>query len=109
VEQGSKAYQQLKESGAYTVLLEYPSRSLLAMPEPVGVPAKLARGSGREADRTRELKVGCIGAGTFARDTIFPALRKNRGVALHSVATASGVASESARHDSHAHYVIAGF
>jgi predicted dehydrogenase len=80
--------------------------------------------------------VGCIGAGAFARGVIFPALRKTRGVALLSVATASGVASESARrlfgfaravppsdllqdaetgavfvfsrHDSHAQYVIAG-
>jgi hypothetical protein len=25
-----------------------------------------------------ELKIGCIGAGGFARDTIFPALRENR-------------------------------
>jgi polar amino acid transport system substrate-binding protein len=83
----------------------------------------------------KELRVGCIGAGNFARDIIFPELRKSTGVALHSVATASGVASESARelfrferavqpgelirdkdtdlvfvisrHDSHSQYVIA--
>ena len=79
--------------------------------------------------------MSCIGAGSFARAVLFPALRKTRGVALHSVATASGVASESARrlfgfaravptaellqdkdadvvfvlsrHDSHARYVVA--
>ncbi len=79
--------------------------------------------------------MSCIGAGSFARAVIFPALRKNRAVALHSVATASGIASESARrlfgftravapadllqdkdtdavfilsrHDSHAQYVVA--
>src|SRR6202795_4304541 len=43
------------------------------------------------------LRVGCIGAGSFARAVIFPALRQSRGVVLPSVATASGVAAESAR------------
>ena len=45
-----------------------------------------------------ELRVSIIGAGSFARAVMIPALRKTRGVTLHSVATASGVASESARH-----------
>lgn len=130
VEQGSAAYRELKDTGAYTVLVEYPVRALPAIPvvssdspQPVR-----ARGQG-------DLRIGCIGAGSFARAVIFPALRQSRGVALHSVATASGVAAESARrlfgfaraaqagdllqdkdadlvvvlsrHDSHAQYVIA--
>jgi predicted dehydrogenase len=81
------------------------------------------------------LRVSMIGAGNFARAVMIPALRKSRAVTLHSVATASGVASESARqlfgfaravqpaellqdkdadaifvlsrHDSHAQYVVA--
>ena len=136
VEQGGEAYQELKETGAYTVLLEYPSRTLLPMPEPVNKDdEKSSRAAQPRASRAATLRVGCIGAGGFARDTIFPALRRNRAVVLHSVATASGVASESARrlfhfdravppaeliqdkdtdavfvlsrHDSHAQYVIA--
>ncbi len=130
VEQGGAAYQELKNTGAYTVLVEYPGRVLIPMPAATGVAARAAA-----APRVGELRVSCIGAGTFARSVIFPALRKTRGVALHSVATASGIASESARrlfgftravtpadllqdkdtdavfvlsrHDSHAQYVVA--
>ncbi len=135
VEQGSGAYQELKGAGAYTVLLEYPSRALLPMPVPPNDSVKPSRGSHGRVSKAGGLRIGCIGAGSFARDTIFPALAKSPGVALHSVATASGVASESARklfhferavppaelvrdkdtdavfvlsrHDSHAQYVIA--
>jgi predicted dehydrogenase/threonine dehydrogenase-like Zn-dependent dehydrogenase len=130
VEQGSVAYQELKSTGAYTVLLEYPGRVLIPMPMATGAAARAAR-----APSAGELRVSCIGAGSFARAVTFPALRKTRGVALHSVATASGIASESARrlfgfsravapadllqdkdtdaifvlsrHDSHAQYVVA--
>jgi len=94
VEQGSDAYQELKETGAYTALLEYSERALITMQVPHGEPRRLP-----QARRADNLQLGCIGAGSFARDTIFPALRKSRGVALYSVATASGVASESARRE----------
>jgi len=130
VEQGSVAYQELKSTGAYTVLLEYPGRVLIPMPAATGAAARAAR-----APSAGELRVSCIGAGSFARAVTFPALRKTRGVVLQSVATASGIASESARrlfgfsravaptdllqdkdtdaifvlsrHDSHAQYVVA--
>jgi predicted dehydrogenase len=130
VEQGSAAYEELKGTSAYTVLLEYPNRDLISMPAPARASAPSTR-----ALRSGELRIGCIGAGTFARAVIFPALSKTSGVALHSVATASGVAAESARrlfgfaravqsaellqdkdadavfilsrHDSHAQYVVA--
>lgn len=131
VEQGSAAYQELKRTGAYTVLLEYPARALITMPAPAIEPRAASR-AGQTGDLA--VKIGCIGAGKFARDTVFPVLRKSKGVALNSVATASGVASESARklfnfaravqpaellqdkdndavfvlsrHDSHAQYVV---
>ncbi|MGC2181707.1 MAG: bi-domain-containing oxidoreductase [Terriglobales bacterium] len=130
VEQGGAAYQELKSTGAYTVLVEYAGRVLIPMPVAAGAAPRSAA-----APRAAELRVSCIGAGSFARSVIFPALRKSRGVALHSVATASGIASESARrlfgftravapadllqdkdtdavfvlsrHDSHAQYVVA--
>ena len=91
VEQGGAAYQELKSTGAYTILVEYPNRAVITMPVRSGdtVPSSTPRGS--------QLRIGCIGAGSFARATIFPALRQTRGVTLHSVATASGIASESAR------------
>jgi len=97
VEQGGEAYQELKDTGAYTVLLEYPSRALLPMLAPTNDGTKSSGASHARVSQTDELKIGCIGAGSFARDTIFPALSKSCGVVLHSVATASGVASESAR------------
>jgi predicted dehydrogenase/threonine dehydrogenase-like Zn-dependent dehydrogenase len=93
VEQGSAAYQELKETGAYTVLLEYPTRALITMP----AATTAAVDSSARASHAGELKVSMIGAGNFARSVMIPALRKARGVTLHSVATASGVASESAR------------
>ena len=137
MEQGGNAYEELKSTGAYTVLVEYPTRALLPMPAPVpsSDAAKSSRGREAQGERKVGLRVGCIGAGGFARETIFPALSRHRGVTLHSVATATGVASESARrlfhferavppaeltqdadtdavfvlsrHDSHAQYVIA--
>lgn len=96
VERGGAAYQELKDSSAYTVLVEYPNRALIRMPAPPGDSAELAARTPRPA-RAGDLKVSCIGAGSFARAVIFPALQKTRNVALQSVATASGVAAESAR------------
>ena len=92
VEQGGAAYRELKDTGAYTVLLEYPIRALIAVPAVSSDSPQSVR-----ARRSEELRIGYIGAGSFARVVIFPALRQSRGVALHSVATASGVAAESAR------------
>jgi polar amino acid transport system substrate-binding protein len=43
------------------------------------------------------VRIGCIGAGNFARSTIFPNLRKTPGAMLDTVATATGVAAELAR------------
>jgi predicted dehydrogenase/threonine dehydrogenase-like Zn-dependent dehydrogenase len=94
VEQGSAAYEELKSTSGYTVLLEYPSRALISMPAASGASSRSPLH--RSAPLAGKLRLSCIGAGSFARSVIFPALRK-RGVILHSVATASGVASESAR------------
>src|SRR5439155_7666490 len=113
-----------------TILVEYPAATVARAISASDAPLQLTRKTS-----TGELRVGCIGAGAFARGVIFPALRKTRGVVLHSVATASGTASESARrsfdftraaspadllqdagtdavfviylHDSHAQYLIA--
>ncbi len=60
VEQGSRAYQDLKETRAYTVLLEYPSRALLPMPARSADPS-ISNSPSASQD---VLRVGCIGAGT---------------------------------------------
>jgi predicted dehydrogenase/threonine dehydrogenase-like Zn-dependent dehydrogenase len=91
VQDGDKAYSELKETEAYTVLIEYPAaRQMQTIPPQ-------AQKAIPELMRTQDLQVGCIGAGSFARNVIFPAVRNCKGVRLHSVATASGVAAESAR------------
>jgi len=130
VEQGSVAYQELKNSVAYTALVEYQAATMAR-----AISASDARSQLTKKFSSGELRVGCIGAGAFARGVIFPELRKTRGVVLDSVATASGTAAESARrsfgferaaapadlvedadtnaifvisrHDTHAQYVIA--
>src|SRR5450432_791359 len=75
VEQGSAAYEELKRTSGYTVLLEYPSRALISMPAASAAStwssSRPARGPGAD-----KLRVSCIGAGTFARSVMFPALRK---------------------------------
>jgi predicted dehydrogenase/threonine dehydrogenase-like Zn-dependent dehydrogenase len=131
VEQGDKAYAELRDSGAYTVLIEYLSatNAMASASSQIRAAARAPRSSG-------ELRVGCIGAGSFAKNIIFPVLRSTKGVVLESVATASGIAAQSAlrsfgfvkaltpadllkdqdtdalfvlsRHDSHAQYVVAG-
>jgi predicted dehydrogenase/threonine dehydrogenase-like Zn-dependent dehydrogenase len=91
VQDGAKAYSELKETGAYTVLIEYP-----AAPQAQTAPS-VERKAAPRLVATRDLQIGCIGAGSFARNVIFPAIKNCKGVSLHSVATASGIAAESAR------------
>ncbi len=90
VEQGGDAYAELRRGGAYTVLIQYPASSESVTRTEIPVHQTRSRIEG-------QLRVGCIGAGSFARNIIFPRLQKNQGVTLGSVATASGVAAESAR------------
>lgn len=128
VERGGQAYQDLK-TGIYTGIIDYgtPENGEVSKPVP-HVLEQIARPAG-------QLRVGCIGAGGFARSMIFPNLQPQKGVILESVATGSGVVAESTRrsfkfhraqapaellcdpnvdavfiltrHDSHARYLIA--
>ena len=128
VEQADTAYAAIRESGSYTALIDYAVPEAAATSASVPAPQRQKRSPG-------EFKVGCIGAGGFARNIIFPALRNRKGVSLESVATASGIAAQSAcksfgftkaqtpgdllqdaetdgvfilsRHDSHSRYVVA--
>ena len=91
VNEGRRAYEELRGGDAYTVIFEYPET--LEAKKKVGdvqvLPARV-----RSVER---LRIGCIGAGGFARTYIFPNLKAAEHASLESVATASGVAAESAR------------
>jgi polar amino acid transport system substrate-binding protein len=129
VDEGARAYQELLSGRGYTAILEYPSEREIAA---VSVVPGRAQSSSSESKQSG-LVVGCIGAGGFARNHIFPALRRARATSLDAIATASGATAESARrnfgfsraltpasllndphinavfvlsrHESHAHYV----
>jgi len=91
VEQGAKGYEDIRVNGAYTAIIEYGELVEARGPEP-------AKAIVRNNGQAREiLRVGAIGVGNFARGTIFPALRANRNAMLYSVASATGLAAESAR------------
>jgi predicted dehydrogenase/threonine dehydrogenase-like Zn-dependent dehydrogenase len=83
-----RAYEDLLAGKGYTAILDYGTGE----PEKeTNRPQSLAR------KRSEKLAIGCIGAGGFAKSTIFPALRADKTISLESVATASGVAAEGAR------------
>ncbi len=92
VEDGAKAYQEIRSGNTYTAIISY-GESGDARP----TAASSAAGVHVSAAKVDQLRVGCIGAGGFARGIIFPNLRANRRVVLESVATSSGVAAESAK------------
>jgi len=87
-----RAIEVLQELGSgrhYTTILEYPQNEV-TQPSPKPCPVLAAK-------RVDELRVGCIGAGRFAQDYILPNLRRQEGVRLLCVATASGTTAEAAR------------
>jgi predicted dehydrogenase len=128
VERGGQAYDDLK-TGIYTGIIDY------GAPADGQVPKSAPRLSAHISRTAGELRVGCIGAGGFARSMIFPNLKPQRGIIFESVATGSGIVAESTRkgfkfnraqsptellqdpnvdaafivtrHDSHAKYVVA--
>ena len=87
VEEGEKAYAAV-EAGAYTGIIDYHAAG--------GVRPSLP-GHTVQPRQKDVLRVGCIGAGGFARGIIFPHLRSAAGVLLESVATSTGAAAVSAR------------
>jgi predicted dehydrogenase len=85
IEDGSRAYSEIQRSGAYTAILKYGSRDFLDRPQSRVAPA------GREMKGV--LRIGCIGAGSFARSVIFPHLQGSENVQLESVGSASGASA----------------
>jgi predicted dehydrogenase/NADPH:quinone reductase-like Zn-dependent oxidoreductase len=91
VEEGGKAYVAV-EAGAYTGIIDY------HVPGDLRPTAKASLPPPAPQPRPKDkLRVGCIGAGGFARGIIFPHLRSSAGLMLESVATSTGAAAASAR------------
>jgi polar amino acid transport system substrate-binding protein len=91
VEEGGKAYAAV-EAGAYTGIIDYHA------PSNVGLSGRPSLAAHAVQPRPKDiLRVGCIGAGGFARGIIFPYLRSSAGLRLGSVASTTGAAAESAR------------
>jgi polar amino acid transport system substrate-binding protein len=89
VADGAQAYAAV-EAGAYTAIIDYHAPAETT-PAPVPAPpVERPRASGT-------LRVGCIGAGGFARGVIFPHLRSATAVKLQSVAASTGAAAVSAQ------------
>jgi len=89
IDEGAKAYADLK-NGLYTAILEYNGASVAPERAVLAVVASRPRISD-------EVRVGCIGAGSFASSVIFPNLQSIKGVRLQSVATISGAGAASAQ------------
>jgi predicted dehydrogenase/NADPH:quinone reductase-like Zn-dependent oxidoreductase len=86
VGEGSRAYAAV-ESGAYTGIIDYQATD----------GARPAAKPSLQPQPKDKLRVGCIGAGGFARGVILPHLRSSDGVILESVGSSTGPAAESAR------------
>ena len=86
---GAKAYAELA-NGAYTSIIEYNALRQAALPKPLAVAQPRPR-------LGNELRIGCIGAGSFAAGVLFPILTSIEGVQFHSVATVSGAGAASAQ------------
>lgn len=125
LDQAASAYTNLS-SGMYTAIIEYPSK-------PSAPRASMSVNTCRTST-SDEVRIGCIGAGSFSTGVIFPVLRAIKAVRFEAVATASGLGAASAkkafhfgraetpaevivdpnvdavfifsRHDSHADYVL---
>jgi predicted dehydrogenase/threonine dehydrogenase-like Zn-dependent dehydrogenase len=89
IEDGVQAYSEIQRTGAYTAILRYDS----ARP----VDGREATRIHRVRESTDVLRVGCIGAGSFARGIIFPQLQALKNVRLEAVGTASGISAFSAQ------------
>jgi predicted dehydrogenase/threonine dehydrogenase-like Zn-dependent dehydrogenase len=89
VEEGEKAYAGV-EAGAYTAIIDYHATGDARLATKTFLPIAV------QTPPKEKVRVGCIGAGGFARGIIFPHLGSSAGVVLESVATITGAAAVSA-------------
>jgi polar amino acid transport system substrate-binding protein len=91
VEEGEKAYAAV-EAGCYTGIIDYHAAGDRRPTAKTSPPARAAQPRPRD-----KLRVGCVGAGGFARGIVFPHLRSSAGLMLESVAANTGAAAAAAR------------
>lgn len=89
IEDGAMAYADLA-NGAYTSIIDYHASAQVAQAKPLAAAPARPR-------LAHELRIGCIGAGSFAGGVLFPILKSIRGAQFHSVATVSGAGAASAQ------------
>jgi predicted dehydrogenase/threonine dehydrogenase-like Zn-dependent dehydrogenase len=89
IDEGARAFADLK-NGLYTAILEYSGRSAVSQSSVPAVAAARPRIG-------EEVRVGCIGAGSFASSVILPNLQSINGVRLQAVSTISGAGAASAQ------------
>jgi predicted dehydrogenase/threonine dehydrogenase-like Zn-dependent dehydrogenase len=90
VNHAERAYAELNSKNRYTAIIHYPEVQVV-VPKP-----RLRTATAVHRGANEDIRVGCIGAGTFARDLIFPNL-KAAGAKLEAVGSASGISAETAR------------
>jgi len=91
IESAESVYTQLlsgKLSNPVGVLLEYPESS------PLHRQIKIPNASTKPRSRTDSIRTGVIGAGLFGKALLLPALKKEKELYLHTLATRSGANSE---------------
>src|SRR3989475_4241129 len=89
IEEGAKAFGDLK-NGLYTAILEYNGASAVSQRS---MPAVVAA----RPPIDDQVRVGCIGAGSFASSVIFPNLQSIKSVRLQSIGTISRAGAASAQ------------
>jgi len=90
ISQAERAYAELNVADRYTAIINYPEAQA-EVPKP-----RLQKANGVTHGAKETVRVGCIGAGAFARDVMFPNL-KAAGARLEAVGSASGTSAEAAR------------
>src|SRR5688572_26850321 len=98
IEHGDRAYTMLNAGPALGILLDYSTPSLQdersgVSPRRTTVVRPAARTAGPPLERVH---VAAIGAGNFARGTLFPLLARNRRVALRTIVAATGLSAHGA-------------
>lgn len=100
IEQGDRAYAMLNAGPALGILLDYPLRPLDDEPRAAVLPrteAPIARSPRPSVASPRDrVRIAAIGAGNFARGTLFPLLRRTGRAELHTIVAATGLSADAA-------------
>src|SRR5206468_3023716 len=97
IEEAPRAYAMLSDDpGAHPlgIVLSYPSAATPSAVEPASTPSPSARTPPRSTvplAKGQAIVIGFVGAGTFARSTLLPILKKCKDVRLRTVVTTQGV------------------